>query len=57
MQIGTYNKTQLAKMYKVSYPTFKTWLKLVPDLGLQPTQRILTPKQVEKIFKHHGEPE
>ena len=57
MKIGTYNKTQLADMYHVSYPTFKTWLKKVPDLNLDPKQRLLTPKQVEKIFKHHGEPE
>ena len=44
-------------MYNVHYDTFKKWLKNVPDLDLKPTQRILTPKQVEKIFNHLGEPD
>jgi hypothetical protein len=57
MKITAYNKSQLAKMYNISGETFKKWLILVPDLDLRPAQRILTPKQVEKVFKHHGIPE
>ncbi len=49
-------KTELAKMYKVHYDTFAKWLKSVPELNLLPTQRVLTPKQVKKIFDHLGEP-
>jgi hypothetical protein len=57
MKITAYNKSQLARMYNISGETFKKWLILVPDLDLRPAQRILTPKQVEKVFKHHGIPE
>jgi transposase len=57
MKTKAYSKTELARMYNVHYDTFKKWLKGVPDLDLKPTQRILTPKQVEKIFKHLGEPD
>ncbi|GEM_PF-789793 len=57
MKTKAYSKTELARMYNVHYDTFKKWLKGVPDLDLKPTQRILTPKQVEKIFNHIGEPD
>jgi transposase len=57
MKIKVYSKTELSRMYNVHYDTFKKWLKNVPDLDLKPAQRILTPKQVEKIFKHLGEPD
>ena len=49
-------KTDLARLYNVHYDTFKKWLEMIPDLGLNPSQRMLTPKQVEKIFAHLGEP-
>ena len=57
MKAKAYSKTELARMYNVHYDTFKKWLKSVPDIDLKPAQRILTPKQVEKIFNHLGEPD
>lgn len=50
------SKSQLSKRYKVSLPTLNNWLKLIPDLQLVKNKRILTPKQVEKVFNHLGEP-
>ena len=57
MQIKAYSKTELARLYQVHYDTFKKWIDLIPDLGLIPNKRILTPKQVEMIFKHVGKPD
>lgn len=56
MKAKSYSKTELARMYEVHYDTFKKWLQNVPDLELKQGQRILTPKQVEKIFNHLGQP-
>ncbi len=56
MKAQTATKTQLAQLYKVNYNTFIKWLKMIPDLGLTPKQRILTPKQVQIIYNHLGEP-
>ncbi|MEO6731920.1 MAG: DUF4248 domain-containing protein [Ferruginibacter sp.] len=56
MKAQTATKTQLAKHYKVHYNTFIKWLKMIPELELNPTQRILTPKQVQIIYNHLGEP-
>ena len=56
MKAKVFSKTELARMYQVHYDTFKKWLKNVPELELNKNQRILTPKQVEKIFNHLGEP-
>ena len=56
MKAEAATKTQLAKLYKVHYSTFKKWLDKVPDLNLSHGQRILTPKQVQKIYAHLGEP-
>jgi hypothetical protein len=49
-------KKQLAKKYLVSYNTFNRWLSQIPELNLQFRQRLLTPKQIELIFKVIGEP-
>ncbi len=49
-------KTDLARLYNVHYDTFKKWLEKIPDLELDACQRVLTPKQVQKIFAHLGEP-
>lgn len=54
--IKTATRTQLAKLYKVHYNTFANWLKRIPDLEIKENQRILTPKQVEKIINHLGSP-
>lgn len=52
----TSSKTQLAIAYGVHFNTISKWLKKIPDLELSTKQRILTPKQVELIYKHLGEP-
>jgi transposase len=57
MKVEAYNKSQIAKMYKVSNETIKKWLSEIPDLCLREGQRILTPKQVEKVFAHLGNPD
>jgi len=56
MKAEAASKTQLAQLYKVHYNTFIKWLKLVPGLKLDKKQRIFTPKQVQQIFDHLGEP-
>ncbi len=50
------NRTELAQKYKVSIPTLNKWLVLIPNLSLMENQRIFTPKQVEIIINHLGEP-
>ncbi len=52
----SYSKTQLAKLYHVSYNTFMSWIKNIPELKLSPKQRIFTPKQIEILFRELGEP-
>lgn len=52
----TYSKTQLAKLYRVSYNTFMVWIKNIPELKLSRNQRIFTPTQLEIIFRELGEP-
>jgi hypothetical protein len=49
-------KIATIKAFKVSLPTFNSWLKLIPDLNLVKNKRILTPKQVEMVFSHLDEP-
>ena len=56
MKPETATKTQLAKQYKVNYSTFSKWLKMIPELQLDAKLRILTPKQVQIIYNHLGEP-
>ena len=59
MKIQKYNsstRTELALRFKVSLPTFNNWLELIPNLNLIKNKRILTPKQVEMVFSHLGEP-
>jgi len=52
----TMSKTQLASAYGVHISTFREWLSWIPNLGLAPAQRILTPKQVALVMEHLGEP-
>lgn len=49
-------KKQLAKKYLISYNTFNNWLSAIPDLNLRHRQRMLTPRQVDLIYKALGEP-
>lgn len=50
------SKKELAADYKVHYQTLAKWLKNIPNLNLDPKQRIFTPKQLELIYQHLGEP-
>ncbi len=49
-------RTQLARQYGISSETMKKWLAKVPGLCLDGGVRVLTPKQVEHIMTHLGEP-
>lgn len=51
-----YTKTMLAKYYGVSYNTFLKWMKHVPDLQLSKGQRVLTPRQTQKVIEFLGTP-
>jgi transposase len=52
----SYSKTELANLYKVSYNTMMSWIKKVPDLKIPKNRRILTPKEVNQVFKYLGSP-
>ena len=52
----TQSKGQLARSYGCSLSTFIVWLKKIPDFKYDPKTRLLTPKQVETIYLHLGEP-
>jgi len=52
----TYSKIQLARKYGVSYNTFKKWLMAIPEIKIDSTKRLLTPKDVEIIYKYLGKP-
>ncbi|WP_428656003.1 hypothetical protein [Runella sp.] len=49
-------RSELANRYGVSIETMKKWLEKIPGLSLNPTDRVLTPKQVAAIIEHLGEP-
>lgn len=56
MQIGAATRSQLARQYNVHYKTFANWLKMIPDLKINPRQKVLTPNQVAKIYEYLGAP-
>lgn len=49
-------KGELANLYGVHTKTLMKWLKEIPDFKNRVNGRIFTPKQVEKIFNHLGNP-
>lgn len=49
-------RKELAQRYRVSGKTLKAWLKRIPDFN-PGTARILTPIQIEQIYRHLGQPE
>lgn len=49
-------RIELAKRYGISLETFKKWLSKVPNLAIEASSRVLTPKQVGIIIEHLGEP-
>lgn len=47
-------KTELARKYKMSLPTFRKNLVKVPDID--PDKRKFTPIEIERIYNHMGRP-
>lgn len=60
VEVKTYSKSDLAKLYNVGPTTFRKWLEpFMPDLEAlhyQKDQKILKPKQVKLIFDKLGKP-
>jgi len=52
----TLSKGELSRAYGIHISTLNKWLVEVPGLELKKGQRVLTPKQVELIMEHLGEP-
>ena len=52
----TQTKSQLTSRYSVSRPTFNKWLNKIPGLEFTKEKRVFTPREVEKIYTHLGEP-
>ena len=50
------SKKELAAQYGIDTATLRRWLKRIADLDAKPAQKILTPKQLLKIFEAIGEP-
>ncbi len=50
------NKSALAKKYGISLRTLNNWLSQIPELGDINKVRIFTPKQINTIYRHLGEP-
>ena len=55
--IKPYSKTKLAKAYGVDVITFNKWIKPLHKLMGKPIGKLLTPLQVETIFKKIGKPD
>lgn len=55
LKITSYSRKELYTAYNVSWKTFKIWLLKISDLGDCEGKRF-TPKQVEKIINHLGQP-
>lgn len=51
-----YSKTKLAKAYGVDVRTFNKWIKPLYKFMGKPMGKLLTPLQVETIFKKIGKP-
>lgn len=54
-KIQAYSYKEIVALYNVSWHTFKNWISKIPDLG-DYTGKKFTPKQVQKIVDHIGEP-
>ncbi len=52
----TYNSSELARQFGVSYPTFKKWLSGISELRKTDGRRVFTPKELDIIFKTLGVP-
>jgi hypothetical protein len=51
------SKKDLMRVYKISYPTLRRWLKSVPGLDLSIKKSYFTPRELELIYSHIGKPE
>jgi hypothetical protein len=52
-------KYELASQYGMTLNTFSAWLKKIPglpEIGYYPRLKLLTPKMIERIKDHLGEP-
>ena len=49
------SRQELMEAYQISYPTFRKWLKAIPNTDFKGT-RLFTPRQVKTIFDHLGRP-
>lgn len=54
---STKSKAELAAMYGVHPSTLRNWMSRIPNLNLHDGQRLLTPRQVQLVIEHLGEPE
>lgn len=50
------SKKDLKREYRISYPTLKKWLKLVPGLDTTSKRSYFTPHELELIYTHIGKP-
>jgi hypothetical protein len=50
-------RTQLSSYYGVCLATFNKMLVKIPEFTFDKASRILTPKEVETIIKHLGNPD
>lgn len=57
MTIQSMTAQELYKAYKISFPTFKRWIKAIPGIVFINRKRVYTPKEVQLIYDHLGAPE
>jgi|GEM_PF-4169321 len=58
IEIKSYGKSELARMYQVHYNTFASWLKPFEDrlfaLGYKKDNKVFTPAQVKFLLSDDG---
>ena len=50
-------KSKLASDYNISMNLLRSWMSEVKDLNLKPHQKVLSPKQILKIYEVWGTPD
>lgn len=56
VEVKAYSKKQIADMYKISVKVLRKWLSpAIANIGPY-NGKLYTPKQVQAIFDHLGEP-
>jgi len=56
MEIRPRFKKELRRAYKISKPTLNNWLRRIPDLKVKPTDKVILPDDLAKIFAVFGNP-